>query len=94
MTTTQFLNWLYNGICLAIAVGSELLADSDFLAMIPPKYKHAVAVLSMVAMIYKSKNNLKINRDGTPDSVPYQPKTAQVMPGEQMAMKQGPTPKP
>lgn len=73
MTSTQFFTWLYNGGCMLIAIGMELLADSDFIAIIPPRYKHAVAIASLVAMAIRSKKNLTINRDGTPDSVAYVP---------------------
>lgn len=74
MTKTQFLSWLFNGICALIAAGGEFLADTPNVASyFPPKYAHAIAVASMLAIALKAQRNLKINRDGTPDVVAYVP---------------------
>lgn len=72
MTSTQFFNWLHNGICAAFAVGAELLADPNFVGAFPPKYAHAVSTAALIAIVAKSRKNLTINPDGTPANVAYQ----------------------
>lgn len=72
MTKTQFFNWLQNGICAAFAIGSELLADPNFVGAFPPRYAHAVAIAALIAMVSKSRKNLSINPDGTPATIAYQ----------------------
>lgn len=74
MTKTQFLSWLFTVACALGAAGLEFFADTPNVAnYFPPKYAHAIAVLSMLAIIIKAQRNLKINRDGTPDTVSYVP---------------------
>lgn len=74
MTLTQLINLIYNIVCFLAAVGSEVAADSSLQAVIPAKYLHIIAMVSIVAAIIKGHWNLWINPDGTKAVAPYQPK--------------------